>query len=87
MQGSKEQQLVLPLIILTCQVRDAIEILPDAADIKYVSQRYDLCQQSLSQVRDVFNCRFFEARNFLILQKIFCPAKVSFVLRTAQSVQ
>ena len=54
MQGSKEQQLVLPLIVLICQVRDAIEILPDAADIKYISQQYDLCQQSFSQVRNVF---------------------------------
>ena len=50
MQGSTEQKLILPLVILICQVRDTIEILPDAVDIKFISQQYDLCQQSLLQV-------------------------------------
>ncbi len=47
-----EQQLVLPLLILICQLRDAIEILPDAKDIKFISEQYDICQQSLLQVKE-----------------------------------
>ena len=50
MQGESTQQLTLPLLILICQLRDAIEILPDAKDIKFISEQYDTCQQSFLQV-------------------------------------
>lgn len=50
LQGIPEEQLVLPLLVLVCQLRDSIEILPDAKDIKFISEQYDICQQSFLQV-------------------------------------
>lgn len=49
-QGEEGQQLILPLLVLICQLRDAIDILPDAKDIKFISGQYDFCQQSFLQV-------------------------------------
>ena len=49
MQGPPEHQLVLPLLVLVCQERDAIEVMSGAKDIKFISERYDTCQASLLQ--------------------------------------
>lgn len=50
-QGSPEQQLILPLLVLICQQRDATEITADAKDIKFISEQYDMTQQAFLQVR------------------------------------
>ena len=54
MQGPPEHQLVLPLLVLICQQRDATEVMSGAKDIKFISERYDTCQASLLQASSYF---------------------------------